>query len=317
MSASTQDALILILIFAIVTLGLDVVVGYTRILAINQALLFGVGAFGFGFVVNHLHTESLLVAWAITIPAAALLGALVAIVSLRVKGDYFIVVSFGVQVVGIQALYNWNTVSGGPSGVLGLPYPSIFGWSPISLGDYLLLSLGVAAVCYAGVALLLLAPYGRLLRALGQDEPALEAAGFSPMRLKVSAFVLGGALAAVAGCLYSGYEGIAQTTDFSLNLSIFLVAMVVVGGAGRIVGGLFGAALYVLVPHFLNESGLSSSNVGAIEQIVFGGLLLLVVMTLPTGISGGLSAGWRRFAQVRRPAASQPTVHQQSAADRD
>jgi branched-chain amino acid transport system permease protein len=179
MSQSTQDVLILILIFGVVTLGLDLIVGYARIFSINQALLFGIGAFSYAFCVNNLHTSSLFAAWGVAVPIAAALSAIVAIVSLRVSGDYFLVASFGVQLIGLQVIYNWQDVSGGASGVFGLPLPTILGWQPVTLKDYLTLTFAVCLIAYAAVAFLLLSPYGRLVRALGQDEPALGAAGFN------------------------------------------------------------------------------------------------------------------------------------------
>jgi branched-chain amino acid transport system permease protein len=304
MSQTTLDLLILILIFGVVTLGLDLIVGYARIFSINQALLFGVGAFSYAFCVNSLHTSSLLAAWAIAVPIAATLSAIVAIVSLRVSGDYFLVASFGVQLIGLQVIYNWQDISGGASGVFGLPYPTILGWRPDTLGDYLTLTLVVCVVAYAGVAFLLVSPYGRLVRALGQDEPALGAAGFNPLRLKVGTFILGGSLAAIAGALYGGYNGIAQVSDYSLDVSISLLAMVIVGGAGRIVGGLLGACLLVEIPHLLDHLGVSSTSQGTVKQALFGGLLLAVVFLLPSGVSGT----WSKLLNLVRRRIGRPST---------
>ncbi len=302
MSAATQDLLILIAIFGTATLGLDLIVGYTGIFSINQALLFGIGAFTYAFCVNHLHTTSLLSAWALAVPVAAALSACIALVSFRVSGDYFIVASFGAQIIGLQVLYNWDAVSGGPAGVFGLPYPTLAGFEPSTLGDYLLLAGAVCGLAYLVTTFVLLSPYGRLLRALGEDEQALAAAGFDPRRLKLSAFILGGSLPAIAGVLYAGYIGIAQVNDYSLDISVSLLAMVVVGGAGRTVGGILGAALLVLIPHVLDRSGLSSATSGAIKQAVFGALLLAVVMFMPSGISGGVANGLRYVRRLmRRP----------------
>jgi branched-chain amino acid transport system permease protein len=293
MSPELQDILVTILIYGIATLGLDLIVGYTRIFSVNQGLLFGVGAFSYAVTTQHLHTSSILVAWLIAIVVAAGLSAVIALISLRVKGDYFIVASFSAQLIGLQVLFNWNSVSGGPSGTYGLPFPSVFGWSPSSVGSYLWLALIVAAILYLLSGFLLISPYGRLLKALGNDERALSAAGFSPRILQLGAFVLGGAFAGIAGVLYAGYIGIAYANDFSITFSISLLAMVIVGGAGRIVGGLLGAALLVLIPRLLADLELSSATSGSIQQAVFGGMLLLIVLFLPTGLTGGGASLWR------------------------
>lgn len=286
MSAATYDVLILILIFALVTLGLDLIVGYTKIFSINQALLFGVGAFSYAYCVNHLHTASLFAAWAIAVPITAVLSAAIGLASLRVKGDYFIVASFGAQIIGLQVLFNWDTVSGGSQGTFGLPSPSVLGWTPSGQPEFLYLVVAVAAVVYLAATFLLRSPWGRLVRALGEDEAALAAAGFDPRRLQVVAFVLGGSLAAIAGPLYAGYVGIAQVADFELAISISLLAMVILGGAGRVAGGLLGAAVFVLIPHFLDQTSLSSTASAQIKQAIFGTLLLAIVMFVPAGLTG-------------------------------
>jgi branched-chain amino acid transport system permease protein len=287
-SATILDILILICIFGVVTLGLDLVVGYAGIFSINQALLFGIGAFSYAFCFTHLGTSNLFAAWLIAIPIAGLISAIVALISLRVAGDYFVVASFGVQAIGLQVIYNWQDVSGGASGIFGLPYPTIFGWQPQTEGDFFLLTGAIALIAYAVIAFLLLSPYGRLVRGLGQDEQALAAAGFDPLRLKVNTFVLGGMLAAIAGVLYGGYNGIAQVADYSLDVSISLLAMVIVGGAGRIVGSVLGACVLVTLPHLLDHVGISSTSQGPVRQALFGVLLLVVILFLPSGASGAL-----------------------------
>lgn len=295
MSPATLDLFILLLIFSIVTVGLDLVIGYTKIFSVNQALLFGVGAFSYAYCVNFLGTASLLIAWAIAVPVSAVISAAIGLASLRVHGDYFIVASFGAQIIGIQALFNWFSLTGGSTGAYGLPFPTIFGWVPDTQNAYLLLVGVIAVAVYVVVALLLLSPWGRLVRALGEDQPALAAAGFDPRRLQVVAFVLGGSLAAMAGPLYAGYLGIAQINDYSLNVSISLLAMVILGGAGHVVGGLIGAAVFVAIPYWLDRTSLSSTTSGQIKQAIFGALLLVIVMFMPSGVTGL----WTKLSELR------------------
>ncbi len=300
MSPATLDLVILLLIFAIVTVGLDLIIGYTRIFSINQALLFGVGAFSYAYCVDFLKTDSLVVAWAIALPIAAGLSAAIGLASLRVRGDYFIVASFGAQIIGSQVLFNWFSLTGGATGAYGLPFPRILGWTPETQNDYVLLVGVIAAVVYVAVALLLVSPWGRLVRALGEDQAALAAAGFDPRRLQVVAFVLGGSLAALAGPLYAGYLGIAQIGDYSLNVSISLLAMVILGGAGRVAGGLLGAGVFVAIPYMLDRTSLSSATSGQIKQAIFGGLLLFIVLFMPSGVTGTLARGGVVRRLVRR-----------------
>ena len=317
MNPTLLDCLILILIFGIVTLGLDIISGYARIFSVNHALLFGIGAFSYGFCVNSLQSSDLLLAWAIAVPIAAILSATVAMASLRVSGDHFLIASFGMQLIGLQVIYNWHYVSGGAAGLFGLPFPTVLGWEPVTSEGFFALALAVAVIAYAGVAFLLMSPYGRLVRALGQDESALAAAGFNPLKLKVGTFVLGGSLAAVAGVLYAGYNGIAQVADYSLDISVSLLAMVIVGGPGRIVGGILGACLLVLLPRLLDQMGISSTSLGPIKQAAFATLLLAVIFFLPAGLSGTgasiLGAIKQRFSPSRADAVAKASREESQA----
>jgi branched-chain amino acid transport system permease protein len=294
MNVVLADLLIQILLFSVVTVGLDLIVGYARIFSVSHALLFGIGAFAYSGLYSLFGFDNLLLALLVAVPVAAALSALTAIVSLRVMGDYFIVVSFGLQLIGIQVIYNWTEVSGGSSGMFGLPYPQIFSWSPSDPAEYLALVAIVVTIVYIIIIGLLLSPYGRLIRSLGQDEVALGAAGFSALSLKVSTFSLSGGMAAAAGVLYAGYTGVAQVNDFSLDLSITFLAMVVIGGGGRLAGGIIGALLMVLLPFGLDQIGLPSSSSGPVKQAIFGALLLAIVLFLPSGITGGIADLWRR-----------------------
>jgi branched-chain amino acid transport system permease protein len=311
MSPVTQDLIVLILIYSVLMLGLDLIVGYARIFSINQALLFGVGAFSYAYCANRLESANLLLAMLVGIVVASALSAVVAVLSLRVAGDYFVVASFGVQLIGLQVLYNWQSVSGGGSGVFGLPFPTVLGWEVATPGDYLLLALAVGLIAYGAVGSLLVSPYGRVLRALGQDEKATAAAGFKPLGLKLGTFVLGGALASIAGTLYAAYLGVAQVNDFSLDISISLLAMVVIGGAGRMVGGLLGACFLILLPRLLQNVGISSTYEGPAQLAVFGALLVAVIMFLPDGLTGAaakvVGSSKRRLAGRRPADADVPT----------
>lgn len=298
MNAVLVDLLIQLAIFSIITLGLDFIVGYTKIFSVNQALLFGIGAFSYAFCVQSLKTSNLLLAWAIALAVSAIVSALVGLISLRVRGDYFVVVSFGIQIIGMQVIFNVSALSGGQSGSFGLPAPTLLGWTPASQTDFLILVLGVAALLYLGTGLLLRSPWGRLLRSVGEEEAAVEAAGFNVRRVKIVAFIVGGCLAAIAGPMYVGYIGIAQVGDYSLNISISLLAMVLLGGAGRLAGGVVGAAIFVLVPYLLTRLSLPLSTAAFAQQAIFGALLLLVVVLLPGGLTGG-SVSMARWLMAR------------------
>ncbi len=276
----------LVLVYAVVLVGLNLVVGFGRIFSVNQALLFGVGAFSYAGVTKFLGTDELVVSWVVAVIAASALSLIVAMTTLRVSGDHFIIASFGIQLATLQALYNWSDLSGGPAGAFGLPRPTLLG-VPLTTPEQLL----VAALLIAATAMVLAvvvvgSPYGRLIKAMADDEDAVTAAGFDVLPIKAGVFVMGGSLAAVAGVFYASYLGVAQSSDFTLDVSIMLLAAVVAGGLRSLSGSVLGAVLVIGLPNALNLLNVPISVAGPLQRLLFGGLLVAVVMFLPTGVAG-------------------------------
>jgi branched-chain amino acid transport system permease protein len=297
MTAVAVEVSTLILIYAVILVGLNLVVGYGRIFSVNQALLFGVGAFAYAGATHFLGTNELLVSWAIAIVAASLLSMIVAMATLRVSGDHFIIASFGIQLAVLQVFYNWSDLSGGAAGAFGLPNPTLLGVEFNS--PSLLLGLAfLTAVAAIFLALLVVrSPYGRLIKAIADDEIAVTAAGFEVLPIKVGVFVLGGSLAAIAGVVYASYLGVAQVSDYSITVSITLLAAVVAGGLRSVPGSILGALLFVGLPNALNLLHVPVSISGPLQQLVFGVLLVTVMMFLPGGMAGivALARGARLF----------------------
>lgn len=287
----------LVLIYAVVLLGLNLVVGYGRIFSVNQALLFGVGAFAYAGVTKFLGTNELVVGWVVAVMVASALSLLVAMTTLRVSGDHFIIASFGIQLATLQALYNWSDLSGGPAGAFGLPRPTVLGITVTTPAQFLVLAFLIAAVCTTLAAVVVRSPYGRLIKAMADDEDAVTAAGFDVLPIKSGVFVLGGSLAAVAGVVYASYLGVAQASDFTVDVSIMLLAAVVAGGLRSVPGSIIGAVLLIGLPNALNLLSVPISVAGPLQRLLFGALLVAVVMFLPTGVAGALPSirGMRRW----------------------
>jgi branched-chain amino acid transport system permease protein len=283
MSPLTVQILTLTLIYGVVILGLNVIAGYAGVFSVAQGSLFGVGAFTYAGCDRILHVHELWVVW----PIAALVGLGVSIsiglVSLRVAGDFFVIASFGMQTVLMQAAFNWEKVSGGPTGAFGLAAPTVFGREVIEPDSLMILAAVFSAAMYAVTAGVVRAPFGRLMRAMRDDEEALNAAGFNTRRLRISAFTYGGVLATLAGSVYAAYLGVAQTGDFTVTLSILLFAAVIVGGAGTLLGSIIGALLFIGAPQLLNMLDVSASLAGSLQQLAFGVLVIVVMFFLRGG----------------------------------
>jgi len=279
-----SDITMQLLIYFVVAMALNLVIGYARALSIHHAALFAIGAFTYAVMAQHNVSNDLIVCGVVAASVGILMSVVLAFGSLRVSGDYFIVASFAFQAFVINALYNWTSVSGGPNGDYGLPTPSVLGLAVSSTAAYIVVAAVFALITLSFAIWLRRTPYGRLLRAMGDSPSALLTAGFGILRLKVGVFAISGMFASAAGVLYAAYLGVAQTGTFDVNLAIILVAIVVIGGTGSPVGSLLGAALIAFAQPLLSNLNLSATTAAAIQQLIFALLLVGVVALLPRGL---------------------------------
>src|SRR4051812_28926138 len=297
MSLDWRDIITQLLVFFVLATSLNFVIGFARSLSIHHAALFAIGAFTYANFSTHGWSNELLVSIIVAGVIGGLISVLLALGSLRVTGDYFIVASFAFQLLAIQLLYNWTSVSGGSYGLFGLDSPTFLGVTIEGTGAYIVLFGILAVLALAFSVWLRRGPYGRIVRAMGESPSALATAGFGELRLKAGIFVMSGVLATTAGAMYSSYLLIAQTGSFGVDVSILVTAMVVIGGVGSAVGSLLGAALVVISQPLLSTLDISTETSAALRQLFFGLMLVVVVTALPRGLVqlGGVG---RRLVRV-------------------
>lgn len=306
MSDYLAGLVIVFLLYAVLSVSLNMLVGQAGLFSVAHALFFGVGAYATAIVMVKLHYGWPLSA-VIGMATASLIGVLIAAISLRVIEDYLVIGSFGLQVIGTTALFNWTPLTGGVGGIAGVPLPTILGWTPSDSAGFVWMSLAVAAVGVGVIAILDRSPWGRILRATRDDPIACAALGKNPTTYKISAFVIAGALAAIAGSVYAAYRSFISPDDFTIDLSILLLAMVVVGGLDSIPGAIVGTALLVALPEVLRAVSLPPKAVGPAEQIAYGLLLIAFAALRPSGlIPAGTNPGRGIRRLLRRPASSVP-----------
>ncbi len=285
------------LVYALAVMGLSLVVGYARIFVLSQAAIFGVGGFTYAVMSGRNISSDLL----IVIPVALVIGAVLSVITglplFRLAGDYYIVVSLAFQTVIMQGLVNWNSLSGGPPGLYEFGTANVAGVSISTTTDMIWVLVPVIAVAMVVLLWSDRMPYGKTLVGMSDDEAALEAGGVRSASVKLSVFVLAGMLAAVAGVLYVAYLGAASPGDFGSSTSIAMVSMVLVGGAGSLVGPFIGAVLLSSLPYWLNLANLSGYIAGAVTGVV----LLLVAFVSPDGITALVSPWLGRVGRTRQP----------------
>ena len=201
--------------------------------------------------------------------------------ALRLKGHYLAMATLGFNYIVHLIFVQWDAVTGGPSGISGIPSLSAFGWTFNSDLKFHFLVWTFALVALTLCLNLVRSGVGRGLAALAQDEEAAATLGVNVKRAKIAVFVLSGVFASVAGSLYAHYFGYVNPDGFSIFKSLDLVLMVVVGGMGSICGTLFGVSFVTVLPHFLEfaEDWF---------DIIHGLILVLILMFLPQGFVTGI-----------------------------
>ncbi|MGH7044561.1 MAG: branched-chain amino acid ABC transporter permease [Acetobacteraceae bacterium] len=277
--------LILAEIYVLLGLSTNLLVGIVGIFSVSQAAVYGVGAY---IVSDFLLSGTLtfLPALAVAAIACIALNILVTLPSLRVSGDYFVVTSFGIQLLATAAFTNWTGGTGGANGLPGVPPPDLLGFGLEQTPEILALTTAVAILACLAFWLVMRGSYGRLLKAIREDELAVAAAGKDVLWAKVSASALAGALAGVAGGMYATYMSFIDPSSFDLDASILLLTMVVVGGARTLAGSIVGPFVLLALPQLLSMVAIPTTVAAAARQLLYGALLIAFTVFRPQGLAG-------------------------------
>ena len=285
MAAYVAHYLVMVGIYTILAVSLNLLVGYAGIFSLAHAAVYGIGAYASALVALKLGLGF----WGGLVVAAvagACAAALVGIPSLRVAGDYYIVASFGLQVVILTVFMNWTDLTNGHAGLVGIPRPRVFGLVIDNPFKYVVLSLALAALTYAVCHRLTGSAFGRTLRAVREDEIAAQATGKNVVLVKIVITTISSALGALGSSLYAHYITYINPSSFTLDESIFIVSLVILGGTERLAGPVVGAFILLAVPEALKFLAIPDTVAAPTRQILYGGLLILFMFVRPEGILG-------------------------------
>ena len=279
-----------ILIFALLAVSLDVLVGITGLPSLGHAAYFGIGAYTAGWLSINVTAEA-----PVPLLAAALAGAVAAAatgwLAVRSSGIFFLMLTLAIGELIFQLAQQWESVTGGSNGLFGIPAVRLAG-SPLTLAGFVYwYVLAGFVIGYAVLRVVSASPFGAVLRGIRDNEPRMRSLGYSPFRYKYAAFVLAGAVAGLAGGLLAAQARLVTTADVGFTTAALALLAVVIGGAGTLWGACLGAALVVLVRDALGP------RLDGHGPLVLGLVFILAVYLLPRGFAG-LSAlrVWRRPA---------------------
>ncbi len=275
---------ILVCFYTMLSQSLNLAAGYSGLISLAQAGFYGIGAYTTAIL-------SIQFGWPfwINLPVAMLISGVIAFVvsfiALRTVEDYFIICTLGIQVIIFSLMNNWMELTRGPLGIPGIPSINLFG---LSLGDkipFLLLSFILMIVVWYVLRNISRSGYGNALKALSEDEIYTQSIGKNVYKAKIVSFTLSAMFAAIPGVLYAHYISYIDPRSFTVNESIFILSIVIIGGLGNLKGSFFAAAFLVLLPEALRFVGMPDSIAANMRQIIYGLILVLVMMTGKNGVA--------------------------------
>ncbi|MET0567775.1 MAG: branched-chain amino acid ABC transporter permease [Hyphomicrobiaceae bacterium] len=285
----------LVFIAIVGALGLNILVGYTGQISVGHAAFMSVGA----YTAANLAVKLDLPFW-ITLPAgglmAAVIGAIVGIPSLRIKGLYLAIATLASQLIIEWVINHTPAISGGAQASIEVPRPALFGMQLKTQGQLYLFLLFFAVLAIVATLNLVRSRIGRAFVAIRDQDIAAEIIGINIYRYKLLAFAISSFYAGVCGVLYTYYFGIANYEAFQIGVSIDYLAMIIVGGLGSVLGSVLGAAFITMLPIvirwsveafggvFLDPSHLPAIT-ASLRLVIFGSLIIFFLVVEPEGLN--------------------------------
>ncbi|KAA2212339.1 branched-chain amino acid ABC transporter permease [Teichococcus oryzae] len=273
-------------VFGILAASLNLLIGYAGIFSIAHAVFFGIGAYT-GAQLAILFIPDVLLACLAGGVLAGALSLCLALPALRVRGEYFVAASLGLQMMAVTLFSEAHSLTGGHGGLVGIPMPTLFGIDISEPATFLVFCLLVLGGVLLAIRMLMRGSFGRALMAIRDSESAAEAFGKDVPRLKTLAVGLGCTLAGVAGALFAFYMAFVNVESFTLEQSILVMAMVIIGGTATLAGPLVGVLLLLLLPAALSFLPfIPPTQIGAVQQLIYGGAMTLLMIFRPAGLAG-------------------------------
>ena len=276
---------ILIGIYSILAMSLNLVVGFTGLLSVTQAAFYGIGAYVTAILLT-AYGMNFFVAMIIGVIVTGLISFAIGYVLSKFNGDYFALGSFGFNIIVFSIFLNWQSLTRGPLGIPGISKPVLFGFE---FGDnylYLILVVAFALVVYFFSEFITSSSFGRVLKAIREDDKAISVFGYNTLFFKLTIFVIGAMMASTAGALFASYITYVDPSSFNLSESIFMLAIIILGGLANNKGAVMGAFCLIILPEALRFVGFPTDIAAQMRQVTYGLILVLLMLYRPQGLLG-------------------------------
>ena len=276
---------ILFAIYAILGVSLNLVVGYTGLLSVTHAAFYGIGAYATAILLTKAGAgffASVILGVIVAIVVSFLIGAVLS----KFKGDYYALGTFGFNTIVFAIFLNWQSLTRGPLGIPGISRPELFGINFANNFNFLILALLFLGLIYFASRFITSSSLGRVLKAIREDETAIAVFGYNTLYFKLAIFVISAAMAAIAGSLFSSYITFIDPSGFRLMESVFILAIIILGGLANLRGSILGALFLILLPEILRFVGFPADIAAQMRQVVYGVILILLMLYRPQGLMG-------------------------------
>ncbi len=276
---------ILFAIYAILGISLNLVVGYTGLLSVTHAAFYSIGAYTTAILLTQFQLGffvSILLGMIIT----AVISLLIGLVLSKFKGDYYALGTLGFNTIVFAILLNWQSLTRGPLGIPGIARPEFLRIDFSHNLNFLVLTSLFLILIYGVSKFIINSSFGRALKAIREDEIAIQVFGYNTLYYKLVIFIIAAVMAAIAGSLFASYITFIDPSSFTLTESIFIMSIIILGGLANLRGSILGALFLILLPEILRFVGFPSDIAAQMRQVVYGVILILLMLYRPQGLVG-------------------------------
>lgn len=300
----TQTIITRALVFAIMAMSLDILMGYTGLRSMGHGVYFAFGAYSTAILVTKVKGVGLLTLFGAGLGLSFLVAAFLGFLAIRAVGVYFLMITLSFSMVVWGLAYRWHTVTGGDNGIAGILPPPLFGISLQNPVAFFYFTLGVFLICLGLLYLLVKSPFGKTLVGIREGEARMKMLGYNTWLHKYLAFVISGTFAGISGVLWAMLNRFIAPTDVELVTSVEALLMVALGGPATLVGPAIGAAIVMFLRYWVSTF---------IERwyLILGATYIITILYAREGILGKVEGLLARRKAGGETGAAIPRVQKQ------
>ncbi|OGL61511.1 MAG: hypothetical protein A3J27_10865 [Candidatus Tectomicrobia bacterium RIFCSPLOWO2_12_FULL_69_37] len=279
----TQTIIMRALVFAIMAMSLDILMGYTGLRSMGHGVYFAFGAYSAAILISTMKVTNLLAVFGVGLGLSALVAAFLGFLAIRAVGVYFLMITLSFSMVVWGLAYRWHTVTGGDNGIAGVIPPPIFGIPLTNPVAFFYFTFIIFMICLALLYLLVRSPFGKTLVGIREGEARMKMLGYNTWLHKYLAFVISGTFAGISGTLWAMLNRFIAPTDVELVTSVEALLMVALGGPATLVGPVIGAGIIMFLRYWVSTF---------IERwyVILGATYIITILYAREGILGKIEA---------------------------